>query len=242
MYEKKSSTFLRGCTLSWLTGTATTKDVNSIKTRINHLITTQQNQQETLVHIISILNITRYTTQGQQATHKYTNEHNGKDASGYATTQYNIMHSLIQQLKLTAIYTPHPIHLGKPLRQDSLYYMREVALHIMDYIDAATTVILSPHVLSVEDLREMLIIHINGNASFYHCTPTNFIQKIHYISTDYLCTHILIADEQFLLLIDQHTNTGSCTWQMEIYEVFKFRYTYTEISQHIMTCKTSTWA
>ena len=49
--------------LSWLTGTATTKDINSIKTRINQLIATQSSQQETLVHIISILNVTRYATQ-----------------------------------------------------------------------------------------------------------------------------------------------------------------------------------
>ena len=52
-----------GDALSWLTGTATTKDINSIKTRINQLITTQLSQQETLVHIISILNVTRYATQ-----------------------------------------------------------------------------------------------------------------------------------------------------------------------------------
>ena len=52
-----------GDALSWLTGTATTKDINSIKTRINQLITTQSSQQETLVHIISILNVTRYATQ-----------------------------------------------------------------------------------------------------------------------------------------------------------------------------------
>ena len=44
-------------------GTATTKDVNSIKTRINQLIATQSSQQETSVHIISILNITRYASQ-----------------------------------------------------------------------------------------------------------------------------------------------------------------------------------
>ena len=50
-------------TVNWLTGTATTKDINAIKTRINQLITTQQNQQETLVHVISILNNTRYATQ-----------------------------------------------------------------------------------------------------------------------------------------------------------------------------------
>ena len=52
-----------GDALSWLTGTATTKDINSIKTWINQLIATQSSQQETLVHIISILNVTRYATQ-----------------------------------------------------------------------------------------------------------------------------------------------------------------------------------
>ena len=52
-----------GDALSWLTGTATTKDVSSIKERVNQLITTQHNQQEPLVHVISILNVTRYATQ-----------------------------------------------------------------------------------------------------------------------------------------------------------------------------------
>ena len=55
-------TFL-GDALSWLTGTATTKDIHSIKTRINQLIATQTSQCNTLVHIVSILNVTRYTTQ-----------------------------------------------------------------------------------------------------------------------------------------------------------------------------------
>ena len=49
--------------LSWLNGTVTMKDFNAIKTRINQLIATQQSQQETLVHFISICNITRYATQ-----------------------------------------------------------------------------------------------------------------------------------------------------------------------------------
>ena len=39
----------------------------------------------------------------------------------------------------------------------SLYYMRQIAMHAMDCIDAATTGKLSPHVLPVEDLREMLM-------------------------------------------------------------------------------------
>ena len=54
--------FLGGA-LSWLTGTATTKDTNSIKNKANQLIAMQHKQQETLVHIISILNVTRYAIQ-----------------------------------------------------------------------------------------------------------------------------------------------------------------------------------
>ena len=52
-----------GDALSWLTGTATTNNIHSIKTMINQLITTQTSQCNTLVHIVSILNITRYATQ-----------------------------------------------------------------------------------------------------------------------------------------------------------------------------------
>ena len=86
-----------GDALSWLTGTATTKDVNAIKTRINQLITTQQSQQETLAHIISILNVTRYTTQVNRqhisilmdATEKMYQD---------VTTLYNISHSLYNSL------------------------------------------------------------------------------------------------------------------------------------------------
>ena len=44
-------------------GTATTKDISSIKTHINQLIMTLSSQQETLVHVIYILNITRYAGQ-----------------------------------------------------------------------------------------------------------------------------------------------------------------------------------
>ena len=60
---KRSMLPFHGDVLSWPAGTATTKDIHSIKTRINQLIATQASQQETLVHIISILNITRYATQ-----------------------------------------------------------------------------------------------------------------------------------------------------------------------------------
>ena len=48
---------------SWLTGTATKKEVNNIKKRVNQLIEAHSTQQETLVHIISILNVMQYAAQ-----------------------------------------------------------------------------------------------------------------------------------------------------------------------------------
>ena len=38
----------------------------------------------------------------------------------------------------------------------SLTYMRQVAIHMMNYVDAATTNVLSPDILPVADLRNML--------------------------------------------------------------------------------------
>ena len=63
IHHRRSLLPFLGDALSWLTGIAMTKDIHSIKTRINQLIATQASQHKTLVHIISILNITRYATQ-----------------------------------------------------------------------------------------------------------------------------------------------------------------------------------
>ena len=52
-----------GSALKWLTGTATTKDTKHIKKRISSLIETQENQSKTMVHVVSILNLTCYETQ-----------------------------------------------------------------------------------------------------------------------------------------------------------------------------------
>ena len=60
---KRSLLPFLGTSLSWLTGMATTKDICSIKSRINQLIATQTLQCNTLVHIVSILNVTKYATQ-----------------------------------------------------------------------------------------------------------------------------------------------------------------------------------
>ena len=60
---KRSLLPFLGDDLRWLTGTATTKDINNIKEHVNQLIEAQSTQQESLVDIVSILNITRYAAQ-----------------------------------------------------------------------------------------------------------------------------------------------------------------------------------
>ena len=72
-------------------------------------------------------------------------------------------------------------------------------MHTMDYIEAATTGILSPHVLPVKDLRKMLL-HIKEALPLTMHLPVSSEDTLHFYR--YLCTHILIADEQVLLLID----------------------------------------
>ena len=83
--------------------------------------------------------------------------------------------------------------------RDSLIYMREVAMHIMNYVDAATTNILSPDILPVEDLRNM-VRHIESELPSTMHLPISLDDTLYFYW--YLSTHVLIAKEQFLLLIN----------------------------------------
>ena len=128
------------------------------------------------------------------------------------TTLYIITHSLYSSLN----YQQTVLHICSILATllDSLYHMREVTIHTMNYIDAATTRILSPHVLPVEDLRKMLL-HIEETLPSTMHLPISPEDALHFYR--YLCTHILIADEQFLLLIDVPIQDH--TQQLEIYSL-----------------------
>ena len=129
------------------------------------------------------------------------------------TTLYNITSSLYSSLSYQQIIL-HICSILENLR-DSLYYMREVAMHIMDYMDAATTGILSPHTLLVEDLRKVLL-YIEGALPSTMHFPVSSEDTLHFYR--YLCTYVLIADEQFLLLIDVPIQDNA--QQLAIYEVF----------------------
>ena len=139
-------------------------------------------------------------------------------------TLYNITHSLYSSLSYQQIVL-HICSILANLR-DSLYYMREVAIHSMDYADPATTGILSPQVQPVEDLTEMLL-HIETLPSTMHI-PISSEDALHFYR--YLCIHVLIADEQFLLLID--VSMQDCAQQLAIYEVFNLAIPHGNFSAH----------
>ena len=69
----------------------------------------------------------------------------------------------------------------------------------MDYIDASTSGILSPHVLPVVDLQKMLN-HIADTLPPTLHLPISPEDTLHFYR--YLHTHVLIENKQFLLLID----------------------------------------
>ena len=94
--------------------------------------------------------------------------------------------------------------------------MRQITMHAMDNKDAATISISSSHVLPVEDLREMLM-HIEAEIPLTMHLPVSLDDTLHFYR--YLCTYVLVAEEQFLLLTDVHIQDH--TQQLNIYQVFK---------------------
>ena len=134
---------------SWLTGNATTKDIHSIKTRINQLITVQASQEKTLVHIVSILNVTRYATQ----VNRYS-INTLMDAVRATSHDFNNLYNLTTSLATNIHFHQLILHIRSVFANlhDSLNYIQMVSTHTMDYINAATSGTLSPHVFPVMDL------------------------------------------------------------------------------------------
>ena len=185
-----------GDALSCLTGTATTKGTNGIKTRINKLIATQSSQQETLRHIISILNVTRYATQ--------VNRHSINtlmDAAKATSYDINNLYNLTTSLTTSINFHQLILHIRSVFAKlhDSVNYIQTVSTHTTDNINAATSGTLSPHVLPVVDLQRMLSHIADALPPMIHLPVSPDDTPLSY---RYLHTHILIENKQFLLLID----------------------------------------
>ena len=108
----------------------------------------QTKQQETLVHVISILNITQYAIQvNRQKLNEVMDVLHM--ANEDVSTLFNITDILMQCLRHQQIYT-YACTILAYLR-DPLMYMRQVAIHIIDYVDAAMTNMFSLNILPVEN-------------------------------------------------------------------------------------------
>ena len=142
-----------GDALKKLTGTATTTDTWEIKQHMNQLIQEQTKQQQTLVHVMSILNITRYAAQVNRQ-----NLNEIIDALQRSNEDLNKLFNITEDLTQCFRYQQMYIYVHTILAYltDSLTSLRQVAIHMMDYVDVATTNIPSPDILPVEDLRNML--------------------------------------------------------------------------------------
>ena len=191
---------------------ATTKDIRSIKSKINQLIETQTSQCNTLAHIVSILNVTRYATQ--------VNRHsinNLIDAVCTTTQDINNLYNLTMSLAANIIFNQMILHIRSVFAnlRDFLHYLHTVSTHTMDYINAATSGILSPHVLPIADLQKMLQ-HIADTLPPTLHLPISPEDTLHFYR--YLCTHVLIENKQFLLLIDIPIQDRAC--QITIHQVF----------------------
>ena len=213
-----------GTALSWLTGTVTTKDIWSIKTRINQLIATQTSQHNTLVHIVSILNVTRYATQ--------VNRHsinNLIDAVHTTSQDINNLYNLTTSLAASINFNQMILHIRSVFAnlQYSLHYLRIVSTHTMDYINATTSGILLQHVLPVADLQKMLQ-HIADTLPLTLHLPISPEDTLHFYR--YMHTHILIENKYFLLLIDIPIQDRAC--QITIHEVFTLDIPHGNYSAH----------
>ena len=180
-----------GDALRWLMGTATTKDINSIKTWINQLIATQSSQQETLVHVISILNVTRYAAQVNRHTINIL-----IDAAEATSHNINNLYNLTMSLATSISFHQLILNIRSVFANlcDSLNYIQTVSTHTMDYIDAATSGTLSPHILPVMDLQNMLL-HISDALPPTLHLPVSPDDTLHFYR--YLSTHVLIENKQF---------------------------------------------
>ena len=136
--------------LSWLTGATTSKDVISIRKRVNQLITTQSTQQEAIVYIVSMLNVTRYAAQVNR-------QHMNiiMDKVDETVNDVNNLYNLTTSLATSLSYYQLILHIRSVLANlwDSLSYIRTVSMHTMDYINAATTGTLSHTILPTTDLK-----------------------------------------------------------------------------------------
>ena len=98
--------------------------------------------------------------------------------------------------------------------RDCLHFMKQLANHILEYINTATTSTLTPHLIPVPDLQKMLY-QIESELPPNMHLPIPSSDPLHFYR--YLWTHVLVEENQFLLLIDVPIQDRA--QQIQIYKI-----------------------
>ena len=164
-----------------------------------------------MVHIVSILNLTRYKTQvNRQRINIILKEltKSNKDIRAL----FNMTNQLATQVQVQNII----LHLRAMLAnlRDCLHFMKQLANHVLEYINTATTGTLTPHLIPVPDLQQMLH-RIESELPPNKHLPIPSSDPLHFYR--YLRMHVLVEENQFLLLIDVPIQDKA--QQIQIYQI-----------------------
>ena len=133
-----------------------------------------------MVHIVSILNVTWYTIQVNR--HSINILMDEVDKTSYDINNiYNLTISLATSINFHQL----------------ILHIRSVFVNLYDSLSYIRMV--STHILPVMDLQKMLI-HIEETIPLMLHLPVSSEDTLHFYR--YLHTHVLIANTQFLLLMD----------------------------------------
>ena len=98
--------------------------------------------------------------------------------------------------------------------RDCLHFVKQLANHVLEYIDTATTSTLTPHLIPVPDLQQMLY-RIESELPPNMHLPIPSSDPLHFYR--YLWMHVLVEENQFLLLIDVPIQDRA--QQIQIYQI-----------------------
>ena len=164
-----------------------------------------------MVHIVSILNLTCYGTQVNRQWINIILKELTKSNEDIRAL-FNITNQLATQVQVQNIV----LHLRAMLAnlRDCLHFMKQLANHVLEYIDTATTGTLTPHLIPVQDLQKMLY-QIESELPPNMHLPIPSSDPLHFYR--YLWTHVLVEENQFLLLID--VPIQDIAQQIQIYKI-----------------------
>ena len=164
-----------------------------------------------MVHIVSILNLTRYETQVNRQWINIILKELMKSNEDIRAL-FNITNQLATQVQVQNII----LHLRAMLAnlRDCLHFMKQLGNHVLEYINTATTGTLTPHLIPVPDLQQMLY-QIESELPPNMHLPITSSDPLHFYR--YLWMHVLVEENQFLLLIDFPIQDRA--QQIQIYQI-----------------------